>query len=119
MRVIAVNYHYVRPAFDHPYPGIHGITPGEFRVQLETLSRLGTFVSGSMIRSAIRGERLGHLRLYVASARTVEKPRKTHEVSRNPLPRNKLRIANSVGFRRDHTTAVYISFRVFRGRRRS
>ena len=28
--LIAVNYHYVRPVFDLPYPGIHGITPATF-----------------------------------------------------------------------------------------
>lgn len=26
----AINFHYVRPEFSTPYPGIHGVTPEEF-----------------------------------------------------------------------------------------
>ena len=37
--LIAVNFHYVRPVFDAPYPGIHGITPAQFGSQLELLAQ--------------------------------------------------------------------------------
>jgi peptidoglycan/xylan/chitin deacetylase (PgdA/CDA1 family) len=54
--LIAVNYHYVRPVFDAPHPGIHGITPDQFESQLQTLARAGTFVSAANIREALRGD---------------------------------------------------------------
>jgi peptidoglycan/xylan/chitin deacetylase (PgdA/CDA1 family) len=53
--LIAVNYHYLRPSFDTPYPGIHGLTPGQFEAQLKALSRAGEFVSGEQVRDAVRG----------------------------------------------------------------
>jgi peptidoglycan/xylan/chitin deacetylase (PgdA/CDA1 family) len=55
--LIAVNFHYVRPVFDAPYPGIHGITPARFGSQLELLGKAGQFVSGSDILDAIHGTR--------------------------------------------------------------
>jgi peptidoglycan/xylan/chitin deacetylase (PgdA/CDA1 family) len=53
--LIAVNYHYVRPCFEDPYPGIHGVTPREFKGQLETLSGLGEFVTPEAVRAAVAG----------------------------------------------------------------
>ena len=53
--LIAVNFHYVRPSYDHPYPGVHGVTPVELRSQLELLGRAGRFVSPEQVRDAVRG----------------------------------------------------------------
>jgi peptidoglycan/xylan/chitin deacetylase (PgdA/CDA1 family) len=53
--LIAVNYHYLRPSFDAPYPGIHGITPEQFESQLAALARVGTFVGAREILAAVRG----------------------------------------------------------------
>jgi len=52
-----VNYHYVRERFDHPYPGIHGLTPAELSRQLEILGSCGEFVSADQLRRAVRGDR--------------------------------------------------------------
>ena len=54
--LIAINFHYVRPVFDAPHPGIHGITPSQFESQLKLLSQAGTFASAAEIRAAVRGE---------------------------------------------------------------
>lgn len=54
--IISVCYHYVRPAFTQPHPGIFGITPEEFRRQLELLAKAGTFVSQADIRRYAAGE---------------------------------------------------------------
>lgn len=43
--LIVSNYHYIREDFRAAYPSIFGLTPTEFRSQLEELSRHGTFVS--------------------------------------------------------------------------
>ena len=51
--LIAVNYHYIRESFDAPYPSIFGVTPEQFTRQLETLGRLGEFVSAAQIREAV------------------------------------------------------------------
>ncbi len=56
MPLIAVNYHYIRPAYDHPFPGIHGITPDHLSRQLELLAGAGAFVSGAELRAAVQGE---------------------------------------------------------------
>jgi peptidoglycan/xylan/chitin deacetylase (PgdA/CDA1 family) len=53
--LIAVNFHYVRSSFDHPYPGIHGISPRQLEDQLSLLSQAGVFVSAGQILNAIRG----------------------------------------------------------------
>ncbi|GJM33445.1 MAG: hypothetical protein DHS20C18_24460 [Saprospiraceae bacterium] len=53
--LIAVNYHYIRPAFDFKYPSIFGITPSKFRKQLEALSAFGTFVSQQDILNHLDG----------------------------------------------------------------
>jgi peptidoglycan/xylan/chitin deacetylase (PgdA/CDA1 family) len=53
--LIATTFHYIRHSFDHPYPGIHGITPHELEHQLALLSSVGQFVSAGQIREAIRG----------------------------------------------------------------
>ncbi|MCP4660813.1 MAG: polysaccharide deacetylase family protein [bacterium] len=53
--LLAVNFHYVRPRFDAPFPGIHGVTPGELRRQLALLGRLGEFVAARQVRAAVRG----------------------------------------------------------------
>ncbi|MCC7546826.1 MAG: polysaccharide deacetylase family protein [Burkholderiales bacterium] len=53
----AINFHYVRPEYSAPYPGIHGVTPREFENQLDQLSRVFTYVSGDDIRSTVMGAR--------------------------------------------------------------
>ena len=53
--LIVVNYHYVRPAFDAPYPGIHGVTPDQLEAQLRLLGTVGEFVRGEQLRDATRG----------------------------------------------------------------
>lgn len=55
--LIAANYHYVRPRFDEPFPGIFGITTEAFRKQLELLGRAGEFVSADAVLAAVRGSR--------------------------------------------------------------
>jgi peptidoglycan/xylan/chitin deacetylase (PgdA/CDA1 family) len=55
MTLIALNHHYVRPSFDSPFPGIHGVTPEELEAQLRILGSLGEFVSGEEIGEAVRG----------------------------------------------------------------
>lgn len=52
--LIVVNFHYVRPSFDYPWAGIHGITPARLRSQLELLGCAGTFVHPEQVREAIR-----------------------------------------------------------------
>lgn len=51
--LIAVNYHYVRPTYDAPYPGIHGITPEQLEHQCRELGRLGDFVTADELARAI------------------------------------------------------------------
>jgi peptidoglycan/xylan/chitin deacetylase (PgdA/CDA1 family) len=53
--LICVVYHYVRPRFDEPYHGIHGITPEQLAAQLALLGGVGEFVSAEQIRDAVRG----------------------------------------------------------------
>lgn len=38
------NYHYIRKSFDAPYPSIFGVTPKEFRIQLNKLNKTGSFI---------------------------------------------------------------------------
>lgn len=54
--LIAVNYHYIRPSFDTPHPGIHGATVAEFERQLLALSRQAQFVGPDLVQAAVRGE---------------------------------------------------------------
>jgi len=53
--LIVVNYHYVRPVFDAPFSGIHGITPAELEAQLRLLGRAGEFIGAAQLRAAVRG----------------------------------------------------------------
>jgi peptidoglycan/xylan/chitin deacetylase (PgdA/CDA1 family) len=53
--LIAVNYHYIRPSFDSPYPGILGITSSQFERQLKMLGSVGMFVSAEQVQAAIQG----------------------------------------------------------------
>jgi peptidoglycan/xylan/chitin deacetylase (PgdA/CDA1 family) len=55
--LIAVNYHYVRPSYDTPFPGIYGVTPSQLESQLEILGQHGVFVSGQQIREAISSQK--------------------------------------------------------------
>jgi peptidoglycan/xylan/chitin deacetylase (PgdA/CDA1 family) len=55
MMLIVANYHYVRPRFEHRFPGIHGVTMSAFEAQLQLLGRVGQFVSASQTRDAVRG----------------------------------------------------------------
>ena len=50
MKLIVVNFHYIRENFTTPYPSIFGRTPSEFRNQLELLSTLGKFISQEDIK---------------------------------------------------------------------
>lgn len=51
--IIGIGYHYVRPNFELPHPGIFGLTPGEFKAQLELLGRHGEFVGQDELRRAL------------------------------------------------------------------
>ena len=39
------NYHYIREDFSAPYPSIFGLSPKQFRKQLEALAKHGSFIS--------------------------------------------------------------------------
>lgn len=43
--LLVSNYHYIREDFSAKYPSIFGLTPRQFRRQLEELSRHGDFIS--------------------------------------------------------------------------
>jgi peptidoglycan/xylan/chitin deacetylase (PgdA/CDA1 family) len=43
--LIVSNYHYIRDDFSTKYPSIFGLTPKQFRMQLEELSKHGEFIS--------------------------------------------------------------------------
>ncbi len=43
--LIVSNYHYIREDFSTKYPSIFGLTPKQFRMQLEALSKVGSFIS--------------------------------------------------------------------------
>lgn len=45
--LIVSNYHYIRKDFTAPHPSIFGLTPKQFRMQLEELSKYGSFISGA------------------------------------------------------------------------
>jgi peptidoglycan/xylan/chitin deacetylase (PgdA/CDA1 family) len=53
--LIVANYHYVRPSYDNPHPGIHGVTVDEFRAQLQRFAEVGIFVSAEDILAACDG----------------------------------------------------------------
>ncbi len=55
--LIATTYHYVRPRFEHPFPGIHGVTPSTLAAQLQTLGMVGEYVTLAQVRDAVRGGR--------------------------------------------------------------
>ena len=55
--LIAVNFHYIRPSFDSRFDAIHGLTPEQFERQIETLARIGAFVSADDVRLAVAGQR--------------------------------------------------------------
>ena len=42
--LIASNYHYIRDSFDSKYPSIFGLTPDEFKSQIEAMSKIGKFI---------------------------------------------------------------------------
>lgn len=52
--IVGIGYHYVRPDFSQPHPGIFGLTPEDFRAQLEHLGRLADFVGPDDLRAALR-----------------------------------------------------------------
>lgn len=54
---VVVNFHYVRPTFDHPYAGIHGCTPEMLASQLDALGQVGEFVGLSDVLAAATGGR--------------------------------------------------------------
>src|SRR6185437_6964047 len=51
--LVAGNYHYIRPGFEAPYPGIFGVTPPQFESQLARLSKIASFVSSADIVNAL------------------------------------------------------------------
>ncbi len=51
--LIAINHHYVRPSYDAPYSGIHGITPAQLERQLRIAQRWGTIIRPSALRDAV------------------------------------------------------------------
>jgi peptidoglycan/xylan/chitin deacetylase (PgdA/CDA1 family) len=53
MRIIVITFHYIRPNFDQPFPAIFGRTPAQFDQQLQSLAKLGAFISLQQLRSAI------------------------------------------------------------------
>ncbi len=55
--IVGIGYHYVRPDFSQPHPGIFGLTPEQFRVQLDHLGSLADFVGPDDLRAALRHER--------------------------------------------------------------
>jgi peptidoglycan/xylan/chitin deacetylase (PgdA/CDA1 family) len=55
MMLIVVNYHYVRPRFEHRFPGIHGVTVSALEAQLRLLGMVGEFVSAVQVCDAVRG----------------------------------------------------------------
>ncbi len=51
--IAVINYHYIRDLFVTKYPGIHGVTPAQFRDQLLLLGKEGTFIHPLQIKEAI------------------------------------------------------------------
>jgi peptidoglycan/xylan/chitin deacetylase (PgdA/CDA1 family) len=51
--LIAANFHYVRDSFAAPFPSIFGVTPAEFRAQLDALGAVGDFVGAADIVAAL------------------------------------------------------------------
>lgn len=43
--LVVSNYHYIREDFTTKYPSIFGLTPKQFRIQLEELAKAGSFIS--------------------------------------------------------------------------
>ncbi len=43
--LIVSNYHYIREDFTAKHPSIFGLTPKQFRLQMEELSKAGSFIS--------------------------------------------------------------------------
>jgi peptidoglycan/xylan/chitin deacetylase (PgdA/CDA1 family) len=54
--LIGISFHYVRPSFESPFPGIFGLTPDAMRAQLELLGRFGVFVGQDDLRRTLAGE---------------------------------------------------------------
>lgn len=55
--LVAVNFHYVRPAFEAPHPAIFGVTPEGLAAQLELLGRHAAFVGLADVQDAVAGRR--------------------------------------------------------------
>jgi peptidoglycan/xylan/chitin deacetylase (PgdA/CDA1 family) len=53
--LIAANFHYIRDSFAAPFPSIFGVTPAEFRAQLNSLGEAGDFVGAADIVAALDG----------------------------------------------------------------
>lgn len=51
----AINFHYIRHAYNAPYPGINGTTPEKFEQQLKRLGKQGEFVGQNDIAEALTG----------------------------------------------------------------
>ncbi|MBI2374216.1 MAG: polysaccharide deacetylase family protein [Deltaproteobacteria bacterium] len=56
MRFIGVNFHYVRPEFNLPFPGLHGLTTEQFEARLRALGTMGTFVSMADVTRSLNGQ---------------------------------------------------------------
>jgi peptidoglycan/xylan/chitin deacetylase (PgdA/CDA1 family) len=57
MSLIAVNYHYVRPSYDDPHPGIYGITPAQLKAQIQLLLSAAPVVGVNELIDAVEGKK--------------------------------------------------------------
>ncbi|MBM3503014.1 MAG: hypothetical protein FJX65_03985 [Alphaproteobacteria bacterium] len=55
MRLIAINFHYVRENFEAPYPSIFGVTPKEFEEQIDAICQAASVVGSSDLLRALEG----------------------------------------------------------------
>lgn len=51
--LVTTAFHYVRPNFEQPYPGIFGVTPQQMRSQLVEMGRHAPFISQGDLRRAV------------------------------------------------------------------
>lgn len=51
--LVTAAFHYVRPSFEQPYPGVFGVTPQQLRSQLVEMGRYAPFISQSDLRFAV------------------------------------------------------------------
>lgn len=54
--LIAVNFHYIREESNYPFSAIHGLSAAQFKSQIQSLGKEGTFVSQDDIRHFLAHE---------------------------------------------------------------